>query len=180
MAGLVLLDSGAAVSACPQSYCSEVPMTTSPMRLQLRAANGEHVPHHGRRVVTRLAGRSVYSVGFEVADVAGPIVALSALEEGGWRWGGHEAKYHSGFARCLVRGSDETGEYIEIVCLNGVYWLRLDDAGEDPPCGWLCPLAQRMPGEEPGEKPRAARSKKVQTLPDEETRRSHECTHVPA
>ena len=67
----VMVDSGAAVSVCPLGYAPEIPMTNHSRRATLRTVEYENSD-----------GGSV-NVGFEVADVTRPLVAVGELQKRG-------------------------------------------------------------------------------------------------
>lgn len=165
--GLVLLDSGAAVSACPKSYGTVFVDKPSTRNLNLRAVSGATVEHHGSRTVRRSAGGQEYDIEFEIADVGGPIISFSQMEDAGWSW------RSDGSSRSMVRGD----ESIDVVRSNGVYWVRLGEATGATDVAHLCGTA--LVEEPVGEKERTVKTKPIPVLPSEATRTTHMCVHCP-
>ena len=183
--GLVLLDSGAAVNACPKNFGSKFGFDAVEKQLNLTAANGQKVEHLGRRTVKARFGEQVYSVPFEVADVSGPIVSLARMEDAGWNL------TCRGGARHLSRSSNGEDEVIPVVRRGGVFWMSLSQEAEvsDTTSLMLCDLGDEDQKADddanadleavPGARGRTIRSKKIPTIPDDETRRAHNCVHMP-
>ena len=71
----MLLDSGAAVFACPPSFVGNN-VNSSSSGLKLRSANGADVEHFGTTSVRDQLGNQAYDSNFEeVAVVSGPIAS---------------------------------------------------------------------------------------------------------
>ena len=170
MGNLVMLDSGATVNACPTWYEEQFTVEASELTLQLRAANGEEVKHHGRRIVQKKSGDTAYRIPFEVADVAGPIIAYSSLEDVGWHWHSDQS------GRTLWRNKDGRGETLKVERIGGVYWIRFEDSKDGDLPSWLCNV---VAGEKVGpEADRPVKEKKVPMTPSEAVIKAHECTHT--
>ena len=78
----IMLDSGAAMSVCPQDYFLECGIQPS-RRIELQAADGSPVEHYGSKDVFYMVGNEAMKVRFEVTSVKAPILSLAALEDGG-------------------------------------------------------------------------------------------------
>ena len=80
---LLLVDSGACVHVCPESFADHVPLETAPP-MDLRAANGGALQQYGLRRVPVWArtesGRAVrLTIPFVVCDVKRPILSVGML-----------------------------------------------------------------------------------------------------
>eukprot|EP00969_Alexandrium_andersonii_P019374 845921-Alexandrium_andersonii.AAC.1 len=69
-----MVDSGAAVSACPPDHASNVPMQKSNCP-ELKSATGHRARNHGRKVVNYKTSGGDVAVKYEVASVTRPILA---------------------------------------------------------------------------------------------------------
>ena len=83
--GLVMLDSGAAMNACPYDFVGQNGIKAS-AEVVLQTAGGQRIKHYGQRTVTvkatdRFGKDPLLAVVFEVVNVAKPIIALSTMED---------------------------------------------------------------------------------------------------
>ena len=74
----VMVDSGAAHSACPSDYANE-----HEGKIQFQTASGELLEHHGEKLVPYMAQDSVMGITYQVTDVEGPVAAVSSMNDGG-------------------------------------------------------------------------------------------------
>lgn len=82
----IFVDSGAEESVWPKNWLPEIPTETAGAALkQFAAANGQETGHYGRTVVKVRRGGcpDVVGLGFEVTDVARPLVAVRRIIEKG-------------------------------------------------------------------------------------------------
>ena len=148
--GLMLLDSGAAVFACPPSFVGN-------------NVNFASADHFGTTSVRKQLGNQAYDTNSEVAAVSGPIASLSWLEDAGWTF----VNNHAG--RRLRRGQEE----IEAFRRDGVYLIRVDDSRNAETALRLCPFSAGG-AEEPA---RQVRVQKIPIFPDDSTRSAHQMAH---
>ena len=70
----VMVDSGAAHSACPFDHANE--------QIQFQTASGELLEHHGEKRVPYTAQDSVMGITYQVTDDEGPVAAVSSMNDG--------------------------------------------------------------------------------------------------
>ena len=75
--GRVMVDSGAAHSACPFDDANEHGIRETRRKIQLQTASGELLEHRGEKLVPCTAQDSVVGVTYQVTDVEGPAAAVS-------------------------------------------------------------------------------------------------------
>ena len=71
----VMVDSGAAYSACPSDYVSEREVCEVQRKIQFQTASGELLEHRGEKLVPYMAQDSVMEITYQVTDVEGPVAA---------------------------------------------------------------------------------------------------------
>eukprot|EP00971_Amphidinium_carterae_P109262 2163655-Amphidinium_carterae.1 len=78
----IVLDSGAAVLVCPQSFCPHVPITTmtEEARKQYVTVTGEGLDITGWKETTMVIGKVLMQVRFIVANVQSPLIGLPDLD----------------------------------------------------------------------------------------------------
>ena len=80
----VCVDSGAARSACPQSYAADRPTVPSSRQLAFQTASGEILDHYGSKMVPYDLGNFGHlGINYEVTDVNGPVAAVSSMNDSG-------------------------------------------------------------------------------------------------
>ena len=79
----VMVDSGAAHSACPSDYAKEHEVHEVRRKIQFQTASGELLGHHGEKIVPYMTQDSVMGITYQVTDVDGPIAAVSSMNDGG-------------------------------------------------------------------------------------------------
>ena len=79
----VMVDSGAAHSACPSDYANEHEVREVQRKIQFQTASGELLEHHGEKLVPYMAQDSVMGITYQVTDVDGPVAAVSSMNDGG-------------------------------------------------------------------------------------------------
>ena len=79
----VMVDSGAAHSACPSDYANEHEVCEVQRKIQFQTASGELLEHHGEKLVPYMAQDSVMGITYQVTDVEGPVAAVSSMNDGG-------------------------------------------------------------------------------------------------
>ena len=79
----VMVDSGAAHSACPSDYANEHEVREVQRKIQFQTASGELLEHHGEKLVPYMAQDSVMGITYQVTDVEGPVAAVSSMNDGG-------------------------------------------------------------------------------------------------
>ena len=80
----VCVDSGAARSACPQSYAADRPTVSSSRQLAFQTASGEILDHYGSKMVPYDLGNFGHlGINYEVTDVNGPVAAVSSMNDSG-------------------------------------------------------------------------------------------------
>ena len=73
----VMVDSGAAHSACPSDYANEHEVREVQRKIQFETASGELLEHHGEKLVPYMAQDSIVGITYQVTDVEGPVAAES-------------------------------------------------------------------------------------------------------
>ena len=73
----VMVDSGAAHSACPSDYANEQEVREVQRKLQFPTASGELLDHRGEKLVPYMAQDSIVGITYQVTDVEGPVAAVS-------------------------------------------------------------------------------------------------------
>jgi hypothetical protein len=133
--GLVMLDSGAAMNACPYDFVGQNGIEAS-AEVVLQTAGGQRIKHYGQRTVTfkvtdRFGKDALLAVVFEVVDVTKPIIALSTMEDHGW-----EMHVESNL-RWLQKGE----RTVALLRKDRVYWMEADVATNEELHGLpMCPL----------------------------------------
>ena len=79
----VMVDSGAAHSACPSDYANEHEVREVHHKIQFQTASGELFEHHGEKLVPYMTQDTIMGITHEVLDVEGPVVAVSSMNDGG-------------------------------------------------------------------------------------------------
>ena len=79
----VMVDSGATHSACPFDYENEHEVRETQRKIPFQTASGEHLEHHGEKLVPYTAQYSVMGITYQVADVEGQVAAVSSMNDGG-------------------------------------------------------------------------------------------------
>ena len=79
----VMVDSGAAHSACPSDYANEHEVREVQRKIQLQTASGELLEHHGEKLVPYMDQDSVAGITYQVTDVEGLVAAVSSMNDGG-------------------------------------------------------------------------------------------------
>jgi len=80
----LMVDSGAAVSACPLSYAPEVALAAKGTARALRSVTGAAIEHSGSKAIEYVHENGApMKVGYEVADVQRPIVAVNNFVDRG-------------------------------------------------------------------------------------------------
>ena len=79
----VMVDSGAAHSACPSDHANEHEVREVQRKIQFQTASGELLEHHGEKLVPYMAPDSVMGITYQVTDVEGPVAAVASMNDGG-------------------------------------------------------------------------------------------------
>ena len=79
----VMVDSGAAHSACPSDYANEHEVREVQCKIQFQTASGELLEHLGKKLVPYMAQESVMEIMYQVTDVEGPVAAVSSMNDEG-------------------------------------------------------------------------------------------------
>ena len=79
----VMVDSGAAHSACPSDYANEHEVREVQRKIQFQTASGELLEHHGEKLVPYMTQDSIVGITYQVTDVEGPLAAVSSMNDGG-------------------------------------------------------------------------------------------------
>ena len=79
----VMVDSGAAHSACPSDYANEHEVREVQRKIQFQTASGELLEHHGEKLVPYMAQESIVGNSYQVTAVEGPVAAVSSLNDSG-------------------------------------------------------------------------------------------------
>ena len=64
----VMVDSGAAHSACPFDYANENEIRETQRKIQFQTASGELLEHHGEKLVPHTTQDSVTGITYQVTD----------------------------------------------------------------------------------------------------------------
>ena len=184
LCGMLMVDSGAAVNACPLAHAPTVDTTRSRRDVELQNASGDEVRHHGSKTVSySLAEGQSALVEYEVADVHAPLLSVSRMVDMGAT---------VVFSPCGAHIQRPGKAPVPLVRRNNVFWLpaevqEISGKGHGGVQA-LCPLpeisleepveAQLVAGEL-GERARPVRAKRLPGEPDLETRLQHELTHLP-
>ena len=84
LCGMLMVDSGAAVNACPPTHAPTSKTTTSRRDIELQNASGGEVQHHGSETVSyNLEQGQSALVEYEVADVHAPLLSVSRMVDTG-------------------------------------------------------------------------------------------------
>ena len=133
-------------------------VNSSSSGLKLRSASGADVEHFGTTSVRDQLGNQAYDSNFEEAVVSGPIA--SWLEDAGWTFRSVRG------GRKLRRGQEQ----IEVLRLDGVCWIRVDDAGNAETAHSLLKSPRYQPDRS---------VKRRYTFVDDSTRSAHRIAHLP-
>ena len=79
----VMVDSGAAHSACPSDDVSEHEVREVQHKIQFQTASGELLERHGEKVVPYMTQDTVMGITYQVTDVEGPVAAVSSMNDVG-------------------------------------------------------------------------------------------------
>ena len=80
----VMVDSGAAFSACPSRHAPEIPMSNHSRRAVLGTAPGAQIQRAGQKTIEHENGDGgSVNINFKVADVITPLVAVGELQRRG-------------------------------------------------------------------------------------------------
>ena len=79
----VMVDSGAAHSACPSDHANEHEVREVQRKIQFQTASGELFEHHGEKLVPYMAQDSIVGITYQVTDVEGPFAAVSSMNDSG-------------------------------------------------------------------------------------------------
>ena len=80
----VMVDSGAAGSACPSRHAPEIPMSNHSRRAVLRTASGAQIQRAGQKTIEHENGDGgSANINFKVADEITPLVAVGELQRRG-------------------------------------------------------------------------------------------------
>ncbi len=117
LAGLVLVDSGAAGNVCPAAHAEAYPITEGETKYRFRSATGHLAQQYGSRRVRYETEAGKVQTDYTVADVKRPIWAVSSLV----RQGG---SVHFTQDRSWV--TTPKGPDLELVEKNGVYYAQVE------------------------------------------------------
>ena len=73
------MDTGAATSAAPKSFASDIELSPAPHTLQLTTATGEAIKTYGLRTVHLHSQGLSLKVTFVIADVVTPLLGLDTI-----------------------------------------------------------------------------------------------------
>ena len=79
----VMVDSGAAHSACPSDYASEHEVREVQRKIQFQTASGELLEPHGKKLVPYMTQDTIMGITYQIIDVEGPVAAVSSMNDGG-------------------------------------------------------------------------------------------------
>ena len=79
----VMVDSGAAHSACPSDFANEQEVREVQRKIQFQTASGELLELHGEKLVPYMAQDSNVGITYQVTDVEGPVVDVSSMNDRG-------------------------------------------------------------------------------------------------
>ena len=79
----VMVDSGAAHSACPPDYANEHELREVQREIQFQTASGELLEHHGEKLVPYITQDTIMGITYQVTDVEGAVAAVSSMTDGG-------------------------------------------------------------------------------------------------
>ena len=118
----VMVDSGAAHSACPSDYANEHEVREVQRKIQFQTASGELLEHHGEKLVPYMAQDSIVGITYQVTDVEGPVAAVSSMNDGGI--------FSQGAWVCDETPSKPAGS-IELKRENRTFWMDLPRADSE-------------------------------------------------
>ena len=75
----ILVDTGAATSVAPQSFASDIELSSAPSTLQLSTATGQDIKTYGLRKVHLQSRGLSLEVSFVIADVVTPLLGLDII-----------------------------------------------------------------------------------------------------
>ena len=137
-----MVDSGAAVSACPHGCAPEIPMSNHSRRATLRTASGAQMEHAGQKTVEYENGDGgSANVNFVVADVTRPLVAIGELQKRGITVviGPHGSFVTRGQ---VTKAPDNN---LDLEHSNGAQWMRLTRGENDTSTVALVDLGDAVP-----------------------------------
>ena len=76
----VMVDSGAAHSACPSDYANEHEVREVQRKIQFQTASGELLEHHGEKLVPYMTQDSIMGITYQVTDVELSVAAVSSMK----------------------------------------------------------------------------------------------------
>ena len=118
----MMVDTGAAVSACPLRCAPEIPVARSSRNATLTTASGAKIEHAGQKMIEYKHGEgSSVNFNFEVANVTRPLVALGGLQ----RVGVMVVMGPDGSFVTRGRVAKPTGSSLELEHANGACSMRL-------------------------------------------------------
>jgi hypothetical protein len=120
---LLMIDSGAARSVCPEAYAKHVPLAKYNDGISLVGANGGVIETYGkRRVGYRLKDGRGFSVDYTVAKVRRPVVSVSQAVDRGMSW------VFSPAGSFMVRGAVtfEAQHKVEMIRMGDLYFVDAD------------------------------------------------------
>ena len=79
----VMVDSGAAHSACPLDYANEHEVREVQCKIQFQTASGELLEHHGEKLVPYMSQDTIMGITYQVTDVEGSVAVVSSMNDGG-------------------------------------------------------------------------------------------------
>ena len=79
----VMVDSGAAHSACLSDYANEHEVREVQRKIQFQTVSGELLEHHGEKLVPYMTQDSIMGITYQVTDVEGSVAAVSSMNDGG-------------------------------------------------------------------------------------------------
>ena len=122
----VMVDSGAAHSACPSNYANEHEVREVQRKIRFQTASGELLEHHGEKLVPFMAQDSVMGITYRVTNVEGPVAAVSSMNDEGMT---------VVFSPQVAWVCDETplkpAGSIELKRENRTFWMDLPRADSD-------------------------------------------------
>ena len=83
----VMVDSGAAHSACPSDHVNEHEVREVQRKIQFQTASGELLEHHGEKLVPYMTQDTIMRIKYQVTDVEGSFAAVSSVNDGGMSMG---------------------------------------------------------------------------------------------
>lgn len=197
----VCVDSGAARSACPQSYAADRPTVSSSRQLAFQTASGEILDHYGSKMVPYDLGNFGHlGINYEVTDVNGPVAAVSSMNDSGLT-----VVFTPNGSWVCSEAPPRPTERVDMVRESRIFWLdvprsvesqlshlmplKLEQAAAPVPAGRpadeaaAAELQQRAGGIAGGDQPMddgvpAPKRRPQSKGPTEDERTNHELSHV--